>query len=445
MTPTATKAARPLLYYGWIVVGVAFVTLGITFGVWYSFSVFFLTIIKDLGWSSGQGSSIFSVFLLCHAFAGLLAGHLQDRLGPRVVIPCGACLLALALILTSRSTRLWHFYLAYGLLAGTSVSLLGFISHAAFLPKWFDRRRGLAVGLAMSGIGFGMLLLVPLAERSIAAFGWRSAYVLMALAVVAVIAPLNLAAARRHPGTLYSAKAEGRAPNARRRPAMGVEIVDPIWANRDWTLPQALRTRRLWFLLAAFFFQSYAYQGALLHAVAAMLDAGLSRNKAAVLFGFLGLAGSAGKVLFGYLSDRLGREVTSTLGIGTALVGIVCLIFAAVAPGPLPILFALFFGLGYGAAAPLFPAISADIFIGRSFGLIFAVICIGSGFGGATGSFLSGVLRDAGGAYSLPLTLCGFSLLLSSLCIWAAGPRKIRRMVIERPSAAETRENGCDG
>ncbi|UCG06428.1 MAG: MFS transporter, partial [Desulfobacterales bacterium] len=246
---------RPVVYYGWVVIGIGFVTLGIAFGVWYSFSVFFLTIIKDLGWSRGLGSSIFSVFLLCHALAGLLTGYLQDRFGPRVVIPFGASILALSLMVTSQSTRLWHFYIAYGVFAGASVGLLGFISHSVFLPNWFERKRGLAVGIAMSG----------------------------------------------------------------------------------------------------------------------------------------------GKILFGYLSDRLGRERANTLGGITAPAGMVSLIGSAFVIGPLPILFALFFGLGYGAGAPLLPSIVADIFIGKSFGLIFAVISIGGGAGGAVGAFLSGVLRDMTG------------------------------------------------
>ncbi|RLB33184.1 MAG: MFS transporter, partial [Deltaproteobacteria bacterium] len=151
----------PRLFYGWIVVGVSFVTLAFGFGVWYSFSVFFLAVIKDFGWSRAAASSIFSVFVITQATMGLLAGYLQDRFGPRIVIPFGTLILALALALTSRAQSLWYFYVCYGVFAGASMSLLGFGSHSAFLPQWFERKRGLATGIAMSGIGFGMLLIVP--------------------------------------------------------------------------------------------------------------------------------------------------------------------------------------------------------------------------------------------------------------------------------------------
>jgi MFS family permease len=422
---------RPVVYYGWVVIGIGFITLGIAFGVWYSFSVFFLTIIKELGWSRGLGSSIFSVFLLSHALAGPLAGYLQDRFGPRVVIPFGAFILALSLIFTSLSMSLWHFYIAYGVFGGASVSLLGFISHAAFLPNWFERKRGLAVGIATSGIGFGMLFIVPLVEKSIAAFGWRTTYVLLAGIVFFLVGPLNLIFSRQSPGDL-NLRPDGDSASQKDRPvrsSMVMKIVDTDWASKDWTLRRASRTDRLWLLLAAFFCLAYAYQGTLLHAISAMVDVGLTRERAAFYFGILGFAGAGGKILFGYLSDRLGRERAITLGGIAAVAGILSLIGSAFFIGPLPILFALFFGLGYGAAAPLLPTIGADIFIGKSFGLIFAVISIGGGAGGAVGSFLCGVLRDMTGGYSIPLIMCMFSLMLSCLFIWIVGPRRVRRMV----------------
>ena len=97
--------------------------------------------------------------------------------------------------------------------------------------------------------------------------------------------------------------------------------------------------------------------------------------------------------------------------------------------GPMALLFAILFGLGYGAAAPLLPSVSADIFLGKSFGLVFAMICIGGGAGGSTGSFLTGLLRDIFGSYSLPFSLFYFCLSVSCILIWLAGPRKVRRMI----------------
>ncbi|MCP4668778.1 MAG: MFS transporter, partial [Deltaproteobacteria bacterium] len=117
----------------------------------------------------------------------------------------------------------------------------------------------------------------------------------------------------------------------------------------------------------------------------------------------------------------------SLAGVVTAL-GILCLMGMSWANGPMPLLFALLFGLGYGAAAPLFPSVSADIFLGNSFGLIFAVICIGGGFGGSLGPFISGLLRDVTGSYVIPFTLFFGCLFLSCLFVWLAGPGKVRKV-----------------
>jgi len=430
-TSDAGTDRPPAFFYGWVVIAVGFITLGIAFGIWYSYSVFFLSIVKDFGWDRAWASSIFSVFLISHALTGLLTGYLQDRFGPRIVIPVGTWVLACAMVLTSRSNTLWQFYLTYGVLAGASISLMGFTSHAAFLPSWFERKRGLAFGIATSGIGFGMLVIVPVVEKVIASYGWRNAYLFLAGMVLLIVGPLNAVFSRRNPADLNLSpdgdpeEMQGDRP----RPQMIMKAIDVDWANRDWTLAKALRTRRFWFLAATFSSIAFAYQGTLLHSVSAMVDSGLTRQTAAAYFGLLGIAGSAGKIMFGYLSDRFGRERASTVGGILAIVGIFCLLNATATSTLLPMLFALLFGLGYGAAAPLLPSISADIFIGKSFGRIFAMIGIGGGAGGALGSFLCGLLRDVSGGYTLPLTLCMLSLFLACMFIWLASPRKVRQMV----------------
>ena len=257
-TDNTGPSAHPRIFYGWIMVALGFVTLGIAFGVWYSFSVFFLAVIKEFGWSRGAASSIFSVFIISQSLVGLLTGFLQDRFGPRVVIPFGTLILAICLALTSQAQNLWHFYVAYGVFAGAGVSLLGFSSHAAFIPKWFERKRGLALGIAMAGIGFGMLFLIPLVERAITAYGWRVTYLYLAGLVLFVVGPLNALFSRRRPEDL-NLLPDGDMPGEAIKPrqnTLSLKVVDAEWAGEDWTITKALRTRRFWFLAAAFLFGS---------------------------------------------------------------------------------------------------------------------------------------------------------------------------------------------
>ena len=428
---TVLPDRKPLFFYGWIIVLIGFITLGVAFGVWYSYSVFIIAVIKEFGWSRAAASSIFSIFIFAQALMNLVTGYLQDRYGPRIVIPAGALVLAASLGLTSLCRNLWQFALFYGLFAGMGVSLIGFASHAAIIPKWFERKRGLAVGITMAGIGFGMLTLIPLVESGISHFGWRATYLYLAGLILLMVAPLNLIFARRSPQDI-SLNPDGDAgaeSSATTRNAFKVKVVDAVWAGQQWTLVKAMRTNRFWFLAFAFFFLAFAYQGTLLHAVSVMVDDGLDRETAAYFFGILGIAGSVGKIVMGYLSDILGRERVNTLGVGLAIVGILCLMHVSIAPSILPLLFALMFGLGYGAAAPLLPSLSADIFQGSSFGLIFAMIAIGGGAGGATGSFMAGLLYDISGTYTTPLTVFLASLCTSCTLIWLASPSKVRRLV----------------
>jgi MFS family permease len=421
----------PFFFYGWVVVAVAFVTLGTAFGVWYSFSVFFLAVIKEFGWSRAAASSIYSVFILSQALVGPLAGHLQDRFGPRKTIPFGTLLLTFSLLLTGLVRELWHFRLAYGVLAGAGVGILGFSSHSAFIPKWFERRRGLAMGLAMSGIGFGMLLLVPAVEHAITLYGWRTTYWLFAGLVFFLVGPLNLIFSRSRPQDLQLRPDGDRSPgDSCPSPSKRImKIIDLPWTRVEWTLRKAVKTKRFWYLMIGFFFGSYVYQATLLHGISAMVDSGLSRSAAAYYFGILGLTGAGGKILFGYLSDRFEREKINFLAGGVTALGLICLMIIGRSEGPLPLLFALLFGLGYGAAAPLFPSVSADIFLGNSFGLIFAVMGIGGGIGGAMGSFSLGWVHDLTGTYSIALFLSLISIALSCLFIWLAAPSKVRKMV----------------
>jgi len=248
----------PLFYYGWVIVAVAFVTLGMAFGVWYSFSVFFLAVIKEFGWTRAAASSIYSVFILSQALIGPLAGHLQDRFGPRKTIPFGTLLLSMSLILTSQAQSLWQYRMAYGVLAGAGVGILGFSSHSAFIPKWFERKRGLAMGIAMSGIGFGMLILVPAVEKVISLFGWRTTYWLFAGLVFFLVGPLNLVFSRKDPMELHL-NPDGDQPvgiQERSNPKRIVKIVDTPWSQVEWTLKKAANTKRFWYLIGGFFFGS---------------------------------------------------------------------------------------------------------------------------------------------------------------------------------------------
>ena len=427
------------IYYGWAIVFSAFITLGVVFGLWYSFSVFLLAIKQEFSWSTSTVSSIFSVFLISHSVFGLATGYLQDRLGPRIVIPIGAVFLSFSLVLTSRSESLWDFQIAYGIFAGSGTSMMGYISHSAFLPRWFEKKRGLAVGIATAGIGLGMLAIVPLSERIIFLYGWRNAYLLFGIVILIIIGPLNLVIGRKSPNEVGQFMGEEAADKKSKKHSTTfrvMKVVDEKWAAIEWDVMSAVRTSRFWYLLFSFFFISFCVQGVMLHAVSAMVDCNVDQLKAAYYLGIAGITGSAGKIIFGYCSDIIGREYSKLISDCIAVLGIIVLIHVSFNPEILGITYALLFGLGYGAAAPLIPTISADIFMGNKFGMIFSIIALGGGIGGATGTYVSGLLRDFTKNYSMSLWVCCLALAISCALVFLAAPGKVRKCVLTvSPSA----------
>lgn len=416
-------------FYGWIIVALSFVNLGIIFGIWYSFSVFFVAILQEFGWSRAATAGVFSCFMLVHSGSAIVIGSFLDRFGARVVIPAGACIVALGLFASSRIDALWQLYLWYGVLTPVGVCAVGFIAHGIILPKWFDRKRGLAIGIAMAGIGLGMQILVPAAQIVIADFGWRAAYCVLAGFILITILPLNILLQRNSPQEMGQLPDGARAGEAAdHRPNETGEAEAPLTCPPViWTVHACLRSKQFWFLCASFFFTPLAVQGTLIHQVAGVVDKGFSAVQGAFFFGLAGIMGSVGKIFFGWLSDRIGREIAFGIGLGCAFLGVLSLMLLQ--PGWPYLLYgyAVFFGLGYGSIAPIIPARTADLFLGPHFGKILGLLSIGGGLGGALGVWLSGKIYDITANYNVSFLISLVSLALAVILFRLAGTPVARK------------------
>ena len=417
------------LFYGWIIVGVAFVTLAVSFGVWYSFSVFFVAILREFSWSRGATVGVFSIFIMVYCSIAIVIGSVLDRFGPRVVLPLGSLLVVLGLLVSSRIQALWEFYLFYGVLTAIGISSIGHISHSIFLPNWFLKKRGLALGIAMAGIGVGILVFVPLAQFIISRLGWRMAYCVLAGIVLAVVLPINAVFQRKNP------KEIGAYPDGGRNPSVAWETLTIVGTQgvgaeripKELTLHATLRSTRFWFLFLTYFFTPFATQGTLMHQVAHAVDRGFSAEEGAFFFGLMGIMGSVGKILFGDLSDRISREKAFATGIGCAFSGVLCML--ALQPGYSALLYgyAVLFGLGYGSAPPLLAARAADLFHGPHFGKVYGFLAIALGLGGATGTWVNGEIFDMTSSYSVALVLANSAFAFVAFLFWKTSPTPCRK------------------
>ena len=162
-------------YYGWIIVAVTFITMGIGVNARTSFSLFFSPIVDEFGWDRGITAGAFSVGFLVSALLSPLMGKLMDRSGPRTVMELGVVLMGAGLLLAPLTTQPWHLYVTIGCLVGAGSICLGYSGQSLFLPNWFVRRRGLAVGLAFAGVGIGSIIILPWVQFLIDRSGWRPA------------------------------------------------------------------------------------------------------------------------------------------------------------------------------------------------------------------------------------------------------------------------------
>lgn len=427
----AGAVIKTKFFYGWIIVGVAFVCLGMAYVVMNGFSIFFVAILDEFGWERATTALAFSTFTVVYGLFSPVVGSAVDRFGPRVVIPIGSVILAGGLAACSMVSEAWHLYLAYGVLAAIGVNAVGTMVNMTVLTNWFSRRRGAAIGFASAGIGVGMLVLVPLLQYVIDTAGWRTAYIVLATIIIVTLPPLAIIFHRHRPEDMGlrpdGAPATEKVVDA--APVRQMRIVDEAWARRNWTVGSAIATRRFWFLFFGLLFGMVAMQSIMVHQVAYLTDRGFDPMLGATVVALVGIFGSVGKVFWGWLSDRLGREGAYTLGLACLVAGVLLLSGIADSSQVWPVyVYTLVFGFGYGVFAPMIPSSSADLFQGKHFGAILGFLYIGTGSGSALGPWASGLVFDLTGSYSWAFVMTITAAALSVAGFWLAGPRKVRQV-----------------
>ena len=430
-------AARLPFFYGWVLVAVAFVTMGVGVNARTAFSLFFPPILDEFGWDRGVTAGAFSFGFLVTAVLSPSLGRLMDRRGPRTVIELGVLVMAAGLMLAPLVRQPWHLYATLGVLVGGGGICLGYSGHALFLPSWFVRRRGLAISVAFSGVGVGSIALLPWLQTLIGRSGWRSASFTMGVLVLVLLAPLNLLLKRR-PEDLGLEPDGDRASRASTPGPRTLRVVDDAWVAVDWTLRRAVATARFWWVALGFFTGLWAWYAVQVHQTRYLVEIGFSPALAAWALGLVSLAGIPGQIALGHLSDRIGREWVWTVGNAGFMLCYMSLVLLRETPTtPLLIVMVIAQGaLGYGLTSVL-AAIPAEIFQSAHYGSIFGCLMLASVLGGAVGPWVTGALHDATGSYALAWWIAMGASALSARAMWRAGPRQIRAVARGRDRAKD--------
>ena len=413
-------------FYGWVVVVVVFITMGVGVNARTGFSLLFPPILDEFGWERGMTAGAFSFGFLVSAVLSPSLGRLMDRRGPRVVMEMGVILMAGGLLLATLVRQPWQLYATLGVMVGGGSVCLGYTGQSLFLPNWFVRRRGLAMSLAFSGVGVGSVVLMPWLQTVIGAAGWRAACWTMGIVMLVLLVPLNLLL-RLRPQDLGLEPDGDRASSGAGAGRHADNVVDPVWAAIDWTLARAARTSRFWWIALGYFCGLYAWYAVQVHQTKYLIDVGFTPTFAAWALGFVSLAGIPGQIALGHISDRIGREwVWAVGGLGFAICfSALLLLRESPTPALLYVMVVSQGMLGYGLTSVV-GAIPAEIFEGRHYGSIFGTLMLASIGGGAAGPWVTGALHDATGSYTLAFWIAIGCSIVSALAIWLAAPRKVR-------------------
>ncbi len=402
MRPDLAAAPGPPAYRA---LAVTVVTLALAYGVWYAYSVFLVALLREFGWSRSVLAGAFSLFTLVSGGAGPVLGALADRFGPRRLILLGGVLLAASLWADSLVTRAWHLYLAFGLATAIGVATAGWTPAVVLVQRQWTARLGLALGIAGSGVGLGIFLVVPLCQWLIDAYGWRWAFRALGTLAVLWILPATLLCIRDAPAPARPASAP---PGALGEPA-------------GYSLSRALASPSFQLIGLAVFLGSICSQTLHVHQAAFLVDQGLSAMTAASVISVVGAASIVGKTGGGFVSDLLPRETVYALGMLGMIGGVGLLAIVAASPSAWPARgYGVLFGVGYSVTAFVVPAMMSDRFRGPHFGAIFGATQVASALGSALGAWLAGRIFDATGSYAIAFTLAACAAAVAAVSVWAS-------------------------
>jgi MFS family permease len=399
------------VFYGWWIVAAS--AVGLFWGppvTVYTFSVFLKPLMQEFHAGRSAVSLGYTLHLIAGAVCAPLVGWLVDRYGSyRVVLSATTIFGSILLLNKAFSANIWQFYLFY-VAMGLLLNGVGPIPYGYLVSHWFNRRRGLALGLMMIGMGSGAMVMPSLTQQLIARFGWRTAYAALGGGVLLIAVPVLGAFLKEKPQDL-GLSPDGAPP--KNSAARSEAAAQGLSAQDAW------HSKSFWLMVCAFFFVSASVQGCLVHTTAMLGDRGITAQTAALGSSLVGAAVLLGRVGTGYLLDRLFAPHVAAVFFGGAALGIGLFWL-----GTSPVAFAGAFlvGLGLGAEVDLIAYLISRYFGLRAFGRVFSSAFAAFALAGALGPLIMGASFDRTGSYRGALVTFLAATLVAVVLMTRLGP-----------------------
>ena len=406
--------ARIGVHYGWVVVSVTFFAALVAAGAAGSVGVMLVPLQLEYGWTSAEISSALGLRFALLGLVAPFAAALFNRFGLRPVMIMSFALISSGMGLSVFMREMWHLVLLWGALVGVGAGLTAVVLSAVVATRWFEKRRGLVVGLLTASTATGQLIVLPALAWIVEQHGWRNAILLMCI-LYGVAVALILVFIRNKPADI-GLKPFGAAANAEPAPAppppAGNLFLAPFGA-----LAIAVRKPIFWILAGTFFICGASTNGLVqMHLIPMCGDFGIATTSAAGLLALMGVFDFFGTVASGWLSDRFNSRTLLFWYYGLRGLSLIYLPFSGFEPVALAV-FAVFYGLDWIATVPPTVKLTADAFgparAPMVFGWIFAAHQLGAGFA----AFGAGVIRTELGSYILAFEVAGILCIIAALAL----------------------------
>ena len=411
-------AVRPGIYYGWYVVAATVFIGFVSIGARSSFGIFITPMEDEFGWSRFEISMAAGLGVLVNGIAQPFVGRYFDRTGGRNLVISGLIALGTATILLSLTFHILFLVFMSGIVASLAASGPALSNTSSLLSRWFRRRRATAIGINVSAISLGGMIMVPFAMYLLQATNWRIAWmglglmVMLSLPMAYMFIHENPAKKGLYPdGDAAPPEDDGRG----RRHGGGGPLEVERW--RD-----SFRSAPIWQLSASYFVCGTTTAVISFHFIPFAEDAGVSRQTASIIFGYMMGLNVIGGFAAGFLADKMGGT-KNWLALVYTMRGIAYVLLLTL-PSPLGLwLFASVAGFSWVATVPLTASLTADVYGLRALATISGISFMFHQIGGFGSVLLAGLLYDVTGSYTIPFAIVGSLLFPAALSAFSVKER----------------------
>jgi MFS family permease len=410
-------AKNQVLYYGWIIMISSLVIGIISFGIRYSFGVFFSSLEQDFRLSRTATSGIFSAYMIFCGVFSIAGGWALDKFEPKKIAMIMGFFTGLSLIVSSQAHSSWQLYISYSLLLAVGTGALFSIVNTT-TTRWFARKRGLAIGITSAAGPIGEVFMAPFSTLLVSHYDWRMSFIILGILAWVVLIPVSQLL-KRDPSDV------GLLPDGIKPETNKITNTTPITLEEGLSLSEAWKVQEFWFLALIWLLLSISVHMVLTHVPPHAIDLGISSLDAALIISLIGVGCIIGRFVDGRLSDSVGRKLPAISSSVLMVAALISLLF--IKQLWMFYVFGLLFGYSWGGMGAVVTLLIGDIFGIRSLGLIMGTIAVGWNFGAAIGPSFCGMVYDATRSYSVAFIMAACAMTLATIFSMVIRPQKAKR------------------